>query len=101
MLSIIEILKTRPELAVIFAALSSMIIYQLKTLPGLVWSGYKRFFTVNLEVDSRCEAFFYENKEFIGHDFPISPAEIQKAFMLYSTSPAMANQYLLNNKDVL
>lgn len=62
MLYIIEIIKSRPELAVILAALSSMIIYQLKTFPTYVWQLYTRFFTINLEVDNQCEAFFLLDK---------------------------------------
>lgn len=69
MLDLLETIKARPELAVIFAALSSMIIYQLKTLPSYFWQIYTRFCTINLEVDSNCEAFYLLDKWLVKQDF--------------------------------
>jgi chaperone BCS1 len=96
MLSILEIIKNRPELAIIFAALSSMVIYQLKTLPGYIWSLYKRFLTVNLEVDSQCSAFYLLDKWLNKQRF----SNKNKNLQLINTSSTSKEEIYLSTKQV-
>lgn len=59
---ILDLIKARPELAIIITGLSSVLLYQLKAVPGYLLELFLRFFTVNLEVDSDCEAYFVFEK---------------------------------------